>query len=82
MDEATKKIVRDIEALAKTTDLREMEIMEEINSYFKKKATRTIVRLYKNKKANVLDLCKKYKISTKKFYQILRENKVEINRKY
>ncbi|WP_439130792.1 hypothetical protein [Polaribacter sp.] len=81
MNEATKKIIKDIRELAKTSDETEVEIMENINSYFNKRAVKTIVRLYKRRKANVLDLCKDYRVSTKKLYQILRENNVEIDRK-
>lgn len=83
MRRIVREIARDIKNIAKTNKIDEVELIQGLISFFEEKKKKEIVKLYtKKKKISVLGVCKKYQISSKTFYQILRENDIESDRKY
>lgn len=82
MKRIVRKITRDIKDIAKANELDEVELIQQLINFLEEKKKKDIVKLYtKKKKISVLDVCKKYGISSKTFYQILRDNNIESNRK-
>ncbi|MHB0755631.1 hypothetical protein [Polaribacter sp. R77954] len=83
MKRIVRKIARDIKDIAKVNELDEVELTLELIAFLEEKKKKDIVKLYtKKKKISVLDVCKKYGISSKTFYQILKDNNIESDRKY
>lgn len=76
-----KSIIKEIDTYASTSNLTELQIVEKLkNHYFNKKVNENL-KLYKKGKKKVRDITKDLKISSRKFYAILEEKKIE-HKKY
>lgn len=82
MKRIVRKIARDIKDIAKDNKKDEIALIQELIPILEEQRKKNIVKLYTGKKKiSVLDICKKYGMSSKTFYQILREYNVDANRK-